>query len=464
MPDQMDWCAKEFSNIELGDKRLNARFIKVSSDLLKNSRSSIIAAAQTLKGAKGAYRLFDNAKLIDKKIINEHQDQTLNRLSDADEEVCFAIQDTTTLNYTHHPKKSGLCKLHKKAGFDKALMGCFLHNTLLITASGKPLGLIDQKIYTHKANLISNKQRPITEKESYRWIESLEKTTRLCGAKKPITICDRESDIYEFFVKALELDAKVLVRASFNRIVFGNKNTAHDTLWPYMKKQKVATTITIDAPKRNHSSQRKATLNVRYAEIEVNPPTRTPKAQLEKLKKITLNAIWFKEDTDAEDALSWMLLTNIDIKETEDAVRVGQWYKLRWQIECFHRVLKSGCDVENCRLETFERLKRYLTLKSIIAYRLFYLSLISRVDPKKPCDNILAEYEWKALICYINKNPKPPSSPPNVSEAIYMIARLGGFPGRKGDGPPGMTTIWRGWNKLTEIARLWQIMAGETCG
>jgi len=463
--EQSNWCYTEFSAVTLGDDRLNRRFLTVAGDLLANPTAPIVEATDSWREAKAAYRLFDNAKLSDKHIRELHQTQTIKRLEQSKDTVFFAIQDTTTLNYTHHPKKSGMGKIHKAKGFSQALKGCFLHNTLLITNSGLPLGLLDQKIYQHESGKAKNsKQRPITEKESYRWLEALEKTQALCEEKPVITICDRESDIYEFFVHAEQINAKVLVRASKDRIVFGSKHTSHETLWSYMKKQAVACTLKIEVPAKRGRAKREAQLEVRYSELDFNPPQRLSNAQVEKLPKLKLNAIWFYENTDHEERLEWMLLTNVEINNTEDAVRVGQWYKLRWQIECYHRVLKSGCNVENCRLESYERLKRYLALKGIIAYRLFYLTLLNRIKPSLCCEKVLAPHEWKALYCHVNKTSEVPKRPPTVHEAIRMLARLGGFLGRKNDGEPGMTPIWRGWHKLTELSELWLVISGDTYG
>jgi hypothetical protein len=325
--------------------------------------------------------------------------------------------------------------------------------------------LLDQKVYKHNSDKVKNHKRvPITEKESYRWLESLKKTQELCGAKTVVTICDRESDIYEFFVEANKIGARILVRASKDRIVFGQKHTNHDTLWPYMQKQNIAAYLTIDVPAQKNKPMRNARLELRYGEVQFNPPQRMPSAQIGKLSKIRLGVIWLYEKSESNDRLEWMLLTNISINNTEDALKIGQWYKLRWLIECFHRVLKSGCQVENCRLETFDRLKRYLALKSIIAYRLYYLTMVGRANPNISCETVFAKHEWIALHCYVNKTSKPPSKPPAVHDAIRLLAKLGGFPGRKNDGEPGMTTIWRGWNKLTELSKMWLVLSGETYG
>ena len=114
------------------------------------------------------------------------------------------------------------------------------------------------------------------------------------------------------------------------------------------------------------------------------------------------------------------LLTNIPLKDAQEASIVGQWYKLRWQVECYHRVLKSGCNVENCRLESYDKLTKYLTLKSIIAYRFLYLTHINRVDPELSCESVLGEHEWKAPYSRINKIRVMLQKPPTVREIVCL--------------------------------------------
>ena len=160
-----------------------------------------------------------------------------------------------------------------------------------------------------------------------------------------------------------------------------------------------------------------------------------------------------------------MLLTNMTVSAVEDAIKMGKWYRLRWQIECYHRILKSGCKIEGYRLETYEHLKKYIRLKSIIAFRLFWLTWINRVHPEASSEQILEEHEWKALCCHAKRVKVPPSKPPSIREAMRMIAMLGGFLGRKYDKEPGMTYIWRGWEKLTLIAEFWLSMCSDlNCG
>ena len=190
------------------------------------------------------------------------------------------------MNYTHHPKKQGIHKINKNPGCEKPSKGILLHNTLLILENGLPLGLLDQKTYQHSEEKAPHKHRPITEKQSFRWIESLRTTQSLCQNKTVVTMGDREADIYEFFSEAINIGAKVLIRAARNRILVGDLE--HETLWSHMKKAIVSAMQTISIPARHNQPERLATLEVRYATITLKPPQRCPSAKIESLTPITL--------------------------------------------------------------------------------------------------------------------------------------------------------------------------------
>ena len=464
---QDTWCSKEFSSVKLGDKRLNRRLLKVASDLLNNPTEAIHAASNGWPGAKAAYRLFDNDKLHELLLLKIHQVETIARLEKV-EEIVFAIQDTTVMNYTHHPKKKGINKINKNPGYDKPCTGFFVHNTLLITESGLPLGLLDQKIFQRDNEEKPNhKRRPISEKQSFRWIEALKTTKSLCQEKMVITISDRESDIFELFVEAESIKAKILIRAAKDRILVKDGDLEHQTLWTRMRKTPLGGVQTIQLPARHNQPERLVTLEVRYSELLLKPTQRLSGAKEKVLPPIIMQAIWLYEPNAPVniEPLEWMLLTNMPISSVEDAVKIGKWYRLRWQIECYHRILKSGCKIEECRLATYERIKKFVCLKGIIAFRLFWLTLINRVNPEISSSQILEDHEWKALCCHITKSRHPPEQAPSVREAVRMIAKLGGFLGRKHDKEPGMTYIWRGWEKLTLIADFWLSTCSEpTCG
>lgn len=151
-------------------------------------------------------------------------------------------------------------------------------------------------------------------------------------------------------------------------------------------------------------------------------------------------------------------MTNVSVKTYEDAIERLNWYKRRWDIEVYHKVIKSGCKVEDCRLQSADRLIPYITLCSIIAWRLFWITKINRVSPDAPGTIILEEYELEALYVKTHRKKLPEDSVPTVREVVRWIAQLGGFLGRKGDKEPGITAIWRGWKELETISQMWLIM------
>jgi hypothetical protein len=277
-----------------------------------------------------------------------------------------------------------------------------------------------------------------------------------------ITVCDREADIYEMFVLAQEKDAGLVVRASADRALVDKD---WGKLWLKVENQPVAATQILVVPKKGQQEKRTVTVTVRFTTVTLRPPWR-PKGK--KLPAIALNAVLVREDNPAPNVtpIEWLLLTNTPVESAEDAVQIIQWYSCRWQIEVFHKVLKSGCTVEDCRLQKAERLQSYIALMSVIAWRLHWLTHINRTEPDQPCTLVLTTIEWQALFMRIHKSARLPDTVPTVHQAVRWIAQLGGFLGRKSDGEPGVTTIWRGWQRLQDIAATWYLVSDQTqrCG
>jgi len=125
-------------------------------------------------------------------------------------------------------------------------------------------------------------------------------------------------------------------------------------------------------------------------------------------------------------------------------------------VENYHKVLKFGCNIEKSKLNHADKLEKLITLMSIIAARIYELKLIGRSDPEKPCTEILDTEEWQILYFITKKTSQLPEVPPSCKEAVFWIARLGGFLGRKSDGEPGSIVIWRGWQRLPSIIENWK--------
>ena len=155
-----------------------------------------------------------------------------------------------------------------------------------------------------------------------------------------------------------------------------------------------------------------------------------------------------------------MLLTDLSIDTVDDAIEKIRWYSLRWNVELFHKVLKSGCAVEKAQLRDAERLKKFIVLKSVIAWRLFWLSRYSKNHNADSCLEILTTQEWTILYRKIHRTKKPPESPSTIGEVFIWIAKLGGYIGRRTDPPPGMISLWKGWQRLMDMTEDYRDICG----
>jgi hypothetical protein len=465
--DSKDWAKKEFEIVDLGDDRLNQRLVKISQHFLDSPESPINKACGDWGETKAAYRFFDNDKINYQDIIQAHAKMAAIR--SRQETIVLAIQDTTYYNYTNHPETKGLGVLSRFKGKHKdeiLTKGLCMHTTLGITPEGLPLGILDQNIYSRKelpAEKMALKKRThnvalsIEEKESIRWLDSMKKTASLFEGqpKRVVTIADREADIYDLFHLADRMNVQFLVRASQNRKI--NKaaiysDNSGEMLWDFMKKKKRQGTIQVSVPKKDNQPARLANCNIKFEKASILPP-RNHRGSKKGNLNLTVFVIHVVEKNPPSGAvkIEWMLYTNIPVLNFQDAVEKIKWYCLRWRIEVYFKVIKSGFKVEDCRLENADRLIRYLAVVSIVAWRVYWLTLVSRTAPNTSALLGLSDFDWKVLFMKFNPNQKIPKRAPCMKQATIWIAQLGGFLARKNDGDPGITHIWRGLRKLADM-------------
>jgi len=457
---EYQWCLDEFAGVELHDARLNSRCSELALRLAMQPSFPINQACEDWADTKAAYRFFDNDEVTPERIQAPHQQRTVERM--AQHPRVLAVQDTTFLNYTHHPKTEGLGPIGNKSQKQR---GVGLHSTLAVLSNGLPLGLLTQAILIRPEDEPSHRPAecrllPIEEKESYRWLQAFEQTLALAPVGvEVITVCDREADIYEMFAFAQTRNAPLLVRASSDRALLDEEVR---TLWAKVIGQPMVGYLTADITGNHRRQARQATVSVRFVSLTLRPPWR-PKGL--KLPTITLNAIFVREEdppANVDEPIEWLLLTNTAVTLFAEAQQVIGWYCCRWQIEVFHKVLKSGCRVEDCRLQTANRLHSFVALMSVIAWRLLWMTYINRCQPDSPCTAVLTTIEWEALYMRIHKSNRLPDTVPTVHQSVRWIAQLGGFLGRKSDGEPGVTALWRGWQRLQDLAATWEIVKEQT--
>jgi len=317
------------------------------------------------------------------------------------------------------------------------------------------LGLVDIQVWARDPNQFGKSatryQRPIEQKESFKWLKSFRAAARLQrqlgAAITVVSVGDREADVYELFALAKSDPAhpKLLVRAESDRRV---KDTSA-CLWEYMESQAVAGQRVLHVPRRKGRAARDCVLQIRFAQVELRPP---------KLKSslgaLTVWAVYVTEvnPPSQKDAVEWMLLTTVEVNDFEQALEKIDWYKKRWGIEEYHRTIKSVCRIESRQLADRTVWENCLAVDLVVAWRIEHIKKLSRETPQAPCTVAFEEHEWQALFAFKRPDQPLPSTAPSVHEMTRMTAELGGFLGRKGDGEPGSTTLGRGLQRLHDIA------------
>jgi hypothetical protein len=456
-----NWAEKEFGNVDFGDKRLNKRLYKISEDFFKLPESTINQSCDNWAETKAAYRFFQNKKVSADEITSSHALETKNRCTEY--KSVLVIQDTTYLIYGHHSKTEGLCSFSQKAKNKRGTSGdgLVMHTAFSVTQEGLALGIVGQKIYSRKEvsekiKMAGKKQVSIDKKDSYRWLELLKTTAETFKGTDtvPITICDRESDIFDFFHLADELKTKVVVRSSHNRKI--NKKSPYseksgELLKAFIKKQEPLGNVEITIPEQKDQKERTVPCEIKIGQFELTPPSNHYKTN--KMNKITLSVVHLEEEkkNNVTSPITWSILTNLSVDTLEKAVKIIKYYCLRWRIEVFHKVLKSGLNVEESRLKTANRLINYLSVMSVVAWRIYWLTLLGRYLPDVSCEIFLNKFEWKILYSVVKKKKDISSTPLTIKECVRMISMLGGFLARKNDNDPGIIYLWRGLKKFSNI-------------
>jgi Druantia protein DruA/Transposase DNA-binding/Transposase Tn5 dimerisation domain len=451
-----DWAEEEFGGAQLGDERLKQRLMTIARDFYANPQAQIPEACQSRAKTKAAYRFFGHPNTGMKDLLEPHYQATVQRI--AKEKIVLSVQDTTSLNYSAHPLTNGIGPIGSRK---EGAIGLIVHDTMALTPEGTPLGLVDVQCWARDPRSFGKhhqrKQKSIEQKESYKWLKSYQaaaQAQRQCPDTMIVSVGDREADIYELFQLALEdpHGPKLLVRAEQNRLLADGQGH----LWPFIEKQPLAGAYELEMARRHNRPARQAQLEVRFAQVQLNPP----RDKLH-LKPLTLWAVLAQEMDPPEgvEAIGWMLLTTCPVSNFEQAMEKVTWYTRRWWIEVYHRTLKSGCKIEERQLGGACRIEACLAIDMVVAWRIFHLAKLGRETPDVPCTVFFEEAEWKALHAYVTKNPVPPSDPPTLKTAMHWVGMLGGYRGRKGDGDPGTQTLWRGMQHLDDLKEMWSFMA-----
>lgn len=438
--------------MDFGDQRLVKRSQHILRSFFAHPAAAIPEASGSVAAARAAYDFFDNVSVSSEAILASHRRRTLERM--AQEPVVLAVQDTTSLNHSRHPHIGGLGPIGSDS---EGAQGFFLHSTLALTPERVPLGVLQAQMWARQGAQTGQseqrRQRPIEDKESYKWIESFQACQPL-QAELPrtriVNIGDRESDVYELFEQTHGLASGpfLLIRAEQDRCL---AEPSGQRLRGWLKQQPVAGHLSVALKATPKRAARTAELEVRWVAVRLKPPRNSPGRGSR--PAIPVWAILAQEVNAplGADPVRWMLLTNLEVQTIGQALEKVQWYCVRWEIEVFHRILKSSCQIEERQLGQFDRLQRCLALDLLVAWRIHFLTKYGRQHPDLPASVAFTEDELQVLYQYHEKKPLLPGNPINLRQATHMAARLGGFLGRKGDGEPGTLTLSRGLHRLHDM-------------
>jgi len=389
-------------------------------------------------------------------VLGAHREAVIERMGA--QPLVLVPQDTTSLNYTGHPDTAGLGPIGSKTAGGP--VGLVLHNSHAFTPAGVPLGVVSAECWARDPAQQQIRREP-EERESGKWLAAY-RTLQAIAPQVPhttlVSIGDREADLFELFALARDpASPRLLVRANRGRQRQVLSAEGLTPLWDHMGGLAVAGRLALALPRRGAQAARTAELELRYGPVTLQPP------QGLKDRPLALWAVSLREAVPPPgvDGVDWLLLTNVATTTLAEAQERVRWYGARWGIEVFHRTLKTGCQIEERQLGFVARLENCLAIDLVVAWRIYYLTMLGRMDPDAPCTLFFQDPEWQALFSWFHKTTVLPATPPTLQEATRWIAIKGGFQGRKADGHPGTEVLWHGLQKLDVAIEMYLIYRPE---
>lgn len=466
-----DWIQEDFGRADLGDQRLNRRLSTIVQQFFQKPDASPKAACGGWNETVDMYRFFDNERVTSEKIFAPHRAGILQRIQAYGGNTLLCIQDTTELQYSTHKSLKAVGNLG-----DLGRKGFWAHSQYVVTAEGLPLGVWSSKFtippladpcQKKKKKLTSaqRRQQPIEDKKTICWLEGYRLSCQMAALnpeRTVVSLMDREGDIYEIFAeserlkKAGQPTAQWLVRCQHDRLLEAEQ--LH--LLAQVRGAPLLGTISFEVrAKPADPKQRKPARPARLVVQEVRACTVELKAPQgkEALGPIRVTVIEAREihTPEGEEPIHWVLVSSREARTLEQADKLIGEYLVRWEIEVFHKILKSGCTVEKLQFERPERLIPCIAVYMIIAWRIHFLTKLGRQCPQLPCSVVYDEAEWKSVV-RILKGPAAVLSEPSLGELNQMVGQLGGHLNRRADGPPGPQTMWRGLERVRQWALCWR--------
>lgn len=369
---------------------------------------------------------------------------TIERFRNAESEYMLLVQGTGYFGSGELKNPGGPDSVR-----DLDQRGMRVHSCIAVTDQGLPVGLVYQESCVSepcKELFLSREQRrarPVEEKESYRWIHTLNEIhQRVPEDTARITVCDGEGDFYELFSEADRLDEYFLVRLTQNRLIDGGGR-----LFDTLKSSAVDGTVTVKIGKkaRDQIPQTEISLDYHFQTVTVYCPLRRKEKHLR--ESLNLTAIYAHESGE-KGKVQWFLLTNAPVVDKRTIEKYIQYYAYRWNMERFHYVLKGRDGIRERKTERPDELRLSILRNSVIALQIMNLAYMEKACPELPCEAVFDDMEWKVLYCSARKTQQLKPDTYTVRDAVCDLGTLGGMKRAAKRGMPDVRSAWRGLEKL----------------
>ena len=455
--------ACHFGRANLGDQRLNRRIVRLADEVTGHPGGTLPDKLRQPRDLKAFYRLMNNRRITSPKVLEPHQQQTLERMR-AHEGVTLIVHDTTTLDYsTLRSLASELGQIGEGHG-----RGYLCHNSLAVAAESKEvLGLANQILF-HRPQVPpgeTKKQRQQRQtRESRLWKQGSQAVPAPPPQRLWVEVSDRGSDLTEFLDYLAETGKHYVIRSQHNRciqvVVEGVPQAVK--LHDWLRTLPAQGQRNVEVSERPERPARTARVAVAWVRVTLVPP-RQPRGEERGVPlDVWALRVWEIDPPAGVEALEWFLLTNVDVATLADAWQRVDWYCLRWVVEEYHKAMKTGCAIESLQFTTEKALQATITFLSVIALWLLWLRTESRraeAESKAASEMFPEEYvEMLSLDRYGEVRAL------SVRAFCTALARLGGHQNRKHDDAPGWLVLWRGWTKLHLLVQGARAGSRKKCG
>ncbi len=416
----------------------------------------------------------EHVGLTPEGILAGHRERTVKRMRGAG--TVLLIQDGTDLDFATHHGCEGLGVISRNGGkAGSGTLGIHMHGTLAVSGQGIPLGV--PRIEFDCPDGGGERGKPPEERKSARWLRGWRDSSALAaeanavrtraGGTAAVSVMDREGDIAALFAERRDRGgADLLVRAKSDRVL-ADGGRLFATVRASVPRARHEVRVDRASARRAARGQkafagreaRRAAVELRWLELDV-PVPRGERGRLGR-DPVRLTAVHALEPAPPSGAegLEWLLPATLPVGDADGARRILDLCALRWRIEDWHRILKTGCGIEKSGFRTAARMKAAVTVNAVIAWRLAALTLMGRHTPELPAHRMLSASEIAMLLDFAIARGLPvpgrerPEDPPDLEavslgQALLLVARLGGHLNRRNDGPPGHQTVWEGYARL----------------